>query len=97
MREIITIFKRPVIALAKPYGTNFGKPTGRFTNDWTMVDILGNHFLCVIVSNFERFSLHTYSNIQFMLNQGQYLGVHKFIPPYLHPTTVGDVVLKGVN
>lgn len=33
----------PVKAFSKPYGIDFGKPTGRFTNDRTVVDILGNH------------------------------------------------------
>ncbi|KAK7303673.1 hypothetical protein RJT34_14586 [Clitoria ternatea] len=50
-----------------PFGIDFGRPTGRFTNGRTIVDIIG-----------------------------QELGMG-FTPPYLAPTTVGPVVLKGVN
>ncbi|KAK7246256.1 hypothetical protein RIF29_41118 [Crotalaria pallida] len=50
-----------------PFGLDFGRPTGRFTNGRTIVDIIG-----------------------------QELGIG-LTPPYLAPTTVGPVVLKGVN
>lgn len=32
-----------------------------------------------------------------MFRAGEELGVKDYIPPYLDPTTVGDVVLRGVN
>ncbi|KAJ1380581.1 SGNH hydrolase superfamily [Sesbania bispinosa] len=50
-----------------PFGIDFGRPTGRFTNGRTIVDIIG-----------------------------QELGIG-LTPPYLAPTTVGPVILKGVN
>ncbi|KAH1088343.1 hypothetical protein AAZX31_07G221200 [Glycine max] len=50
-----------------PNGIDFGRPTGRFTNGRTIVDIVG-----------------------------QELGTG-FTPPYLAPSTIGPVVLKGVN
>ncbi|XP_020228588.1 GDSL esterase/lipase At4g16230 [Cajanus cajan] len=50
-----------------PNGIDFGRPTGRFTNGRTIVDIVGEE-----------------------------LGIG-FTPPYLAPTTVGPVILKGVN
>ncbi|MED6108909.1 hypothetical protein PIB30_028514 [Stylosanthes scabra] len=51
-----------------PFGIDFGgKPTGRFTNGRTIVDIIGEE-----------------------LGMG-------YTPPYLAPTTVGPVILKGVN
>ncbi|XP_061349163.1 GDSL esterase/lipase At4g16230-like [Gastrolobium bilobum] len=60
-----------IVTLSKanflPNGIDFGKPTGRFTNGRTIIDVIG-----------------------------QELGF-RFTPPYLAPTTVGPVVLKGVN
>ncbi|XP_058730486.1 GDSL esterase/lipase At4g16230-like isoform X2 [Vicia villosa] len=50
-----------------PFGIDFGRPTGRFTNGRTIVDIIG-----------------------------QELGFG-LTPPYLALTTVGPVILKGVN
>ncbi|CAI8610760.1 unnamed protein product [Vicia faba] len=50
-----------------PFGIDFGRPTGRFTNGRTIVDIIG-----------------------------QELGFG-LTPPYLAPTTVESVILKGVN
>ncbi|XP_047173706.1 GDSL esterase/lipase At4g16230-like [Vigna umbellata] len=50
-----------------PFGIDFGKPTGRFTNGRTIVDIIG-----------------------------QEMGAD-FTPPYLAPTAVLPVIMKGVN
>ncbi|KAK2412147.1 GDSL esterase/lipase [Trifolium repens] len=50
-----------------PNGIDLGRPTGRFTNGRTIIDIIG-----------------------------QELGFG-FTPPYLAPTTIGPVILKGVN
>lgn len=60
--------KTKSVANHKPHGIDFGKPTGRYTNGKTIIDIIG-----------------------------QKLGAKKFIPPYLAPTTKGNVILKGVN
>ncbi|KAI3973271.1 hypothetical protein MKW92_022613 [Papaver armeniacum] len=61
-----------IVSLSKanyaPNGIDFGKPTGRYTNKRTIVDVIGQEF-----------------------------GYDYYIPPYLDPTTTGDVVLKGVN
>ncbi|KAI5415583.1 GDSL esterase/lipase At4g16230 isoform X2 [Lathyrus oleraceus] len=60
-----------ILSLSKanflPFGVDFGRPTGRFTNGRTIVDIIG-----------------------------QELGFD-LTPPYLAPTTIGPVILKGVN
>ncbi|KAM0962559.1 hypothetical protein ACFX13_022086 [Malus domestica] len=55
-------------ANVSPFGIDFGKPTGRFTNGRTIFDI-----------------------------PQQVLGFKNFTPPYLAPTTVGDMLLQGVN
>ncbi|KAJ8766448.1 hypothetical protein K2173_022507 [Erythroxylum novogranatense] len=61
-----------ILSLSKanyiPNGIDYGKPTGRFTNGRTIVDIIG-----------------------------QELGLQDSTPPYLAPTTVGSVVLRGAN
>ncbi|XP_057993247.1 GDSL esterase/lipase At4g16230 isoform X2 [Hevea brasiliensis] len=61
---IVTLSKANYV----PNGIDFGRPTGRYTNGRTIVDIIGQEF------SFEDFT-----------------------PPYLAPTTVGSVVLRGVN
>ncbi|KAA8527361.1 hypothetical protein F0562_034924 [Nyssa sinensis] len=61
-----------ILSLSKanyiPNGVDLGKPTGRYTNGRTIIDIIG-----------------------------QELGFKDFTPPFLAPTTVGTVVLQGVN
>ncbi|THG18225.1 hypothetical protein TEA_017169 [Camellia sinensis var. sinensis] len=76
-----------IVSLSKadyaPFGIDFGKPTGRYTNGRTIVDIIGKFSLIVT------FAID--------IPQRQEIGLKDFTPPYLAPTTTGPVVLQGVN
>ncbi|XP_057957115.1 GDSL esterase/lipase At4g16230-like [Malania oleifera] len=97
-------------ANVKPNGIDFGRPTGRFTNGRTIVDIIVSFFLpffdfgptgrftngrTIPPSFFLSFFDVTF--IRGFVTTGQELGLKDFIPPYLDPTTVGEAVLQGVN
>lgn len=100
-----------IVSLSKanyiPNGIDFGKPTGRYTNGRTIVDIIGE--LCSFLLSLLLDSIcHRFFELMGMLISfvllllnflppGQKVGFKDFTPPYLAPTTVGDVVLKGVN
>ncbi|KAK3011213.1 hypothetical protein RJ639_012365 [Escallonia herrerae] len=88
-----------IVSLSKadyiPNGIDFGKPTGRYTNDRTIVDIIGKHLVVHGLFNLRAYS-HQFIFSAF-ISPGQELGFEGFTPPYLAPTTTGAVVLQGVN
>jgi len=84
-----------------PNGIDFGNgyrvPSGRYSNARLVPDIIGNSCLSVHCLLLRLRYVRSLSWFSCFVLTGQEVGLKNFPPPCLAPTTVGDVLLNGVN